>query len=33
MSVFCVGRPFLNIKYVEPSIDDELPLALARVLE
>jgi hypothetical protein len=33
MTVFCVGRPFLKIKYVEPSIDDALPLVLARVLE
>ena len=33
MTVFCVGKPFLSIKYVEPSLDDDMPLALARVLE
>jgi hypothetical protein len=33
MTVFCVGRPFLKIKFVEPSLEDDLPLVRARVLE
>jgi hypothetical protein len=33
MPVFCVGRPFIRIQYVEPSLDPDFPLAVARVLE